>query len=590
MTVVALGQHIEQNLRACPTYWAFKKRLLTELYERKAASSANPDPPTTQSLAESIFNKPGGVGQLIQNHVQLKYASAAAPQQPQPADRHHEYGAEANHTGRRRQSSRPRQSRMDEKMVEAFKAAQTSLDAKVARQLRRIGLDWGVPLARRRSKHDAAIYLKSELSHDPDEVPTSTSNGLPSRGVRDPDRVCLLDDQDVFKALMGVKVHGDEDEDDEVVNTGFRTFWTDLPFNLLPRPVMLEELRYRFPELDPLLERTGPDGVDDRDADAFIRSRITPGETVLQEANLDRAREFAKQGIPHCLRPRMWNLLVQSELVDDFEGYTKNHCRTLLTSLADEDLIIDRLIRIDARQCRNDDTYFVFEDVLRDIMLRWGRDAWVAEQISHNRDGGGETEDGEDGCGTLALTTTPYTPPNGVLPFWGISCYAMPLCFLHADGDSAYMTFRELYVRVFRHLQTIKPTPTPMGTPTLPTLLTLFESLLKQCLPILFHHLSHTLRIPPTSYAFRWIMFAFVGVLDVEQVLNLWDRVLGYERGKGEGLELFAVAAVAVFWERRGVLMGARGARDVELAFDNVSGIKIIPLVQSLIFPPPSEY
>lgn len=77
-------------------------------------------------------------------------------------------------------------------------------------------------------------------------------------------------------------------------------------------------------------------------------------------------------------------------------------------------------------------------------MLYWGRDPWVADQL---RDREGENGSVEDGCGGLALTTPSYCPPNGVLPFWGISCYAMPLCFVHADGDSAYMTFRELYVR-----------------------------------------------------------------------------------------------------------------------------------------------
>lgn len=52
-------------------------------------------------------------------------------------------------------------------------------------------------------------------------------------------------------------------------DTGFTTFWTDLPFNLLQQPVMLEELRYRFPELDPLLERTG---LDDGDAGGYQQS------------------------------------------------------------------------------------------------------------------------------------------------------------------------------------------------------------------------------------------------------------------------------------------------------------------------------
>lgn len=37
--------------------------------------------------------------------------------------------------------------------------------------------------------------------------------------------------------------------------------------------------------------------------------------------------------------------------------------------------------------------------------------------------------------------------PNGVVPFWGISAYAMPVCYLYVDAETAYLTFRELYTR-----------------------------------------------------------------------------------------------------------------------------------------------
>ena len=45
--------------------------------------------------------------------------------------------------------------------------------------------------------------------------------------------------------------------------------------------------------------------------------------------------------------------------------------------------------------------------------------------------------------------------------------------------------------------------------------------------------------------AFPWIQLGFVGLLDVEQVLCLWDRIVGYM-----DLMLLPVAAVAIFLDR----------------------------------------
>lgn len=203
--------------------------------------------------------------------------------------------------------------------------------------------------------------------------------------------------------------------------------------------------------------------------------------------------------------------------------------------------------------------------------MYWVRDDWIWGRIS------GEENVRQDDGGRLDSTN--YLP-NGVLPFWGISCYVMPICFLHAEAEPAYMTFRELYVRYFAHLHTFVDS---RHAPTLSALCIYFESLLKQYDVHLFLHLSHQLGIQPVNYASRWIMYAFVGVLDVEQVLVLWDRMLGYDEDR-TGLELFSVAAAALFAFRRDALCRARSGREVEHIVSDFGAVKIVPLMQNFIF------
>ena len=43
--------------------------------------------------------------------------------------------------------------------------------------------------------------------------------------------------------------------------------------------------------------------------------------------------------------------------------------------------------------------------------------------------------------------------------------------------------------------------------------------------------------VDPLAVALPWIQFGFVGLLDVGEVLNLWDRVLGYQMYLGAALK-----------------------------------------------------
>jgi hypothetical protein len=73
----------------------------------------------------------------------------------------------------------------------------------------------------------------------------------------------------------------------------------------------------------------------------------------------------------------------------------------------------------------------------------------------------------------------------------------------------------------------------------------------------------------PTPIAFKWICRCYVGFLSIEQVLVLWDRILGFAGGKvcgpdqGEGLQLLSVLAMVIFQYKKQVLLNAKTKQDV---------------------------
>lgn len=87
----------------------------------------------------------------------------------------------------------------------------------------------------------------------------------------------------------------------------------------------------------------------------------------------------------------------------------------------------------------------------------------------------------------------------------------------------------------------------------------LFETLLKQTDASLFYYLV-SIGAPPLQIAYRWIVYAFVGVLDVEQVLHLWDRMIAFDT-----CDILAVAAASIFRFRRKHLVTARSLADVNV-------------------------
>lgn len=72
---------------------------------------------------------------------------------------------------------------------------------------------------------------------------------------------------------------------------------------------------------------------------------------------------------------------------------------------------------------------------------------------------------------------------------------------------------------------------------------------------------------------------AFSGYLSTDQLLLLWDRILGYD-----SLEIVAVLAAAVFAFRAENLMEVTSLTSAEAVLADLSTLKVMPLIQIFLF------
>ncbi|XP_016073718.1 PREDICTED: TBC1 domain family member 19 isoform X6 [Miniopterus natalensis] len=243
----------------------------------------------------------------------------------------------------------------------------------------------------------------------------------------------------------------------------------------------------------------------------------------------------------------------------------------LKTNVIQHDLLVDSLIYKDVKlTASNDDYYFVFEDYLYQVLLCFSRDTSVLGHFAYNSASPPRSYiRGKLGIEEYAV----FYPPNGVIPFHGFSMYVAPLCFLYHEPSKLYQTFREMYVRFFFRLHSISSHPSGIVS-----LCLLFETLLQTYLPQLFYHLRE-IGAQPLRISFKWMVRAFSGYLATDQLLLLWDRILGYN-----SLEILAVLAAAVFAFRAVNLMEVTSLAAAEAVLADLSTLKVMPLLQIFLF------
>jgi len=123
-------------------------------------------------------------------------------------------------------------------------------------------------------------------------------------------------------------------------------------------------------------------------------------------------------------------------------------------------------IRKDAASPDFEEDYFVFSELVEEILLAFCRDPVVARRCAHPKP---QPVIARNRAGQRAAF-----PPNEMPPGKGLANYVCPLCFVYAQPPELYFCFREMWARYWCKLQTISTAPG-----TLLPLLRLFEDLLQ---------------------------------------------------------------------------------------------------------------
>uniref|UniRef100_A0A8C2J7B7 TBC1 domain family, member 19 n=1 Tax=Cyprinus carpio TaxID=7962 RepID=A0A8C2J7B7_CYPCA len=408
-------------------------------------------------------------------------------------------------------------------------------EKRILKSLNSMCTELGIPLARKRP-----VPEQKELTNKWNEMGTDEPGNADTNNL-----TCSRLHLDV---LVGLRNPNNERSEDLTV----RSHWglIQVSLNVRDIPQMVKEM---YPELGLTY---GQLGIDDH-------THVPPGKYLhISEQDSAAAQQYSRQGCPTGLRAQLWSLILNT--TNDPEDIT--HYEQLKARVINHDLLVDNLIYKDVKlTASNDDYYFVFEDYLYQVLLCFSRDTAVLEHFSYNSATPPKSciqnSSGSEQCAMVY-------PPNGVIPFHGFSMYVAPLCFLYNEPSTLYRVFREMYIRYLFRLHSVSSHPSGIVSLCLQ-----FERLLQTHLPQLFYHLRE-IGAQPLRIAFKWIVRAFSGYLSTDQLLLLWDRILGCD-----SLEIVAVLAAAVFAFRAENLMEV-----TSLASAEVVTCVCLPRLQDYIF------
>ncbi|XP_063223950.1 TBC1 domain family member 19 isoform X2 [Bacillus rossius redtenbacheri] len=423
-----------------------------------------------------------------------------------------------------------------------LRKAQLQWEKRIHKSLNSMCAELGVPLARLRLASD-----RDELSDKWNELSTYDIDLSQYRPVYAP--------KDFLEVLLCIKSPNYRPVDGEGL-------WH---FAQIPvRVKTLAELRSLYAEIsrgEPLL------GVNPHMPSAshptLEAERTVLGEKVIGANHAPVAQEFLKRGCPKCQRGKVWAQVLGSQVRQSHV----QHFNRLKQLVLQYDLLVDKLIIKDVQlTASNDDQYFVFEDILYQVMLCFSRDTDVLSVFNHSA---------SNPVHAVLKNRTPYVensvifPPSGIIPFHGFTMFAMPVCYLYEDPAELYFTFRALYLRYWFQLHEVSSREQGI----LPLCL-LFERLLQRHEPGLWAHFRLA-GVQPVRVVFKWLMRAFSGHLPPEQLLYLWDAVLAYD-----SLEILAVLAAAILSFRKENLLQVDTLQAVEAVVADLSSIVVMPLIQ----------
>jgi hypothetical protein len=334
----------------------------------------------------------------------------------------------------------------------------------------------------------------------------------------------------------------------------------------------ISQLRLLFSELHPRYRQIGIDDELSGDAlhygesstdEGFVEMRTRLGLRLVESGSILETRHFAKRGIPSGIRPQLYQRVYGIKV----GARDHNYFNKLERNYDEVEYLTDNLYRLDVHHTADNDNFFPFEEVLEKVMMNFSRDPWLADncKCAVVAPMVGKTQDGLE-AGRI--------PPSGVVPFCGLVWYATPLCYLFQDPEPIFFVLRKMFAEHWCHLNRIAAD----DNNSLINLCKLFEDLIQISDPAVVAHLG-SLGLSPLEIAFSWIHGAFSDYLDVDQVLLLWDRIVGFN-----SLMLLPILAAAIISFRARELLHCRTSEEVFLLFEDPRKIKVLPLLQNFLF------
>ncbi|XP_031966289.1 TBC1 domain family member 19 isoform X3 [Corvus moneduloides] len=403
-----------------------------------------------------------------------------------------------------------------------MRKAQGSWEKRILKSLNSMCTELNIPLAQKRPVNE-----QKELLNKWNEMGTDEPDLSLFRPVYAP--------KDFLEVLMNLRNPNYENGEQPSFRNHLGLIQVPLKVKDIP------ELKEDFSELGLNIGQLGIDDSAQVPPELFENEHVRVGQKVLAEQDSAAAQQYVRQGCPTALRADLWALILNiSNQPEDILYYEQ-----LKSNVIQHDLLVDSLIYKDVKlTASNDDYYFVFEDYLYQVLLCFSRDTSVLEHFTYSS----------------------ATPPKSYIR-------VAPLCFLYHEPSKLYQIFREMYVRFFFRLHSISSHPSGIVS-----LCLLFETLLQTHLPQLFYHLRE-IGAQPLRISFKWMVRAFSGYLATDQLLLLWDRILGYN-----SLEILAVLAAAVFAFRAVNLMEVTSLAAAEAVLADLSTLKVMPLLQIFLF------
>lgn len=235
-------------------------------------------------------------------------------------------------------------------------------------------------------------------------------------------------------------------------------------------------------------------------------------------------------------------------------------------------MLTDLLAHAEMRHMCNSERYFIFEDPILTVLLALTRDPSLsagAALLPHPL---------AAGYGRRAECHGLY-PPSGLLPFRGLGCFVAPLCYVLEEPAEIFAVAKRLHQDLFCRLHVLSAIDEPETVGSLLSLAGVLTRIVHEADPDLTAHLEGITGASPLELAYPWLAGAFAEHLEVDQLMYLWDRVIGFR-----SLLPLSILAAGVMLIKKDLLMLAQTAAEAKEAVRDLSKVNVGALLQGTLF------